>query len=101
MNHFSLEGCGWELDTEDVGATAGSTTFLYQADDARYETGFFITVYYSWNNGEANCVEREALQAESPLDLKTFRNEVRARPNTAIQLTDSADLLWPIEPQQN
>ncbi|KDR77831.1 hypothetical protein GALMADRAFT_138879 [Galerina marginata CBS 339.88] len=76
VDHFSLEGSGWDLDTEDVEATAGSTTFLYQADDARYETGFFVTVYYSWNAGEANCVENKALQAESSLDLKTFRNEI-------------------------
>ena len=41
MDCFSLEGCGLVPDTEDVEATEGSTSFLYQADDARYETGFF------------------------------------------------------------
>ena len=87
MDCFSLEGCGLVPDTEDVEATEGSTTFLYQADDARYETGYCITVYYSWNNGEANCVENEVLQAASHLDLKTFRSEVRTLPNTAIQPT--------------
>jgi hypothetical protein len=46
--------------TEVVEAMSGSTTFLYQADDARYETGCSITVYYSKNVAEANCVENEA-----------------------------------------
>jgi hypothetical protein len=100
MDYFSLEGCGLVPNTEDVEATEGSTTFLYQADDTRYETGFSITVYYSWNNGEANCVENEVLQVASHLDPKTFRNEVCTLPNTAIQPTISR-LFWLTDPQQN
>jgi len=86
MDYFSLDGCRLVPGTEDIEAMAGSTTFLYQADDTRYETGFSITVYHSWNEGNASCVEKQALQIESHLDTKTFRNEVRAIPNTVIQL---------------
>jgi hypothetical protein len=85
MDHFSLDDCRLVPGTEDVEAMSGSTTFLYQADATRYETGFSITVYYSWKEGDASCVENQALQAESHLNVKTFRNEVRTRiPNTAI-----------------
>ena len=58
-------------------ATSGSTSFLYQADDERYDTGFWVIVYYSKNETEANCVENEALEMQDSLDLFTFRDKVR------------------------
>ncbi|KAF8956595.1 kinase-like domain-containing protein [Flammula alnicola] len=70
MDSFSLDSDG------TVEAASGSTTFLYQSDDERYDTGFFIIVYYSKNAAEANCVENEALEAEDSLDLMIFRNKV-------------------------
>ena len=44
IDYFSLDDCRLMPGTEDVEAnfTAGSTTFLYQADDTLYETGFNI-----------------------------------------------------------
>jgi len=94
MDYFSLDDCCLVPGTEDIEATAGSTTFLYQADDTRYETGFSITVHYSWNEEDPSCVENQALQTESHLDLKTFRHEVRALSNTAIQLTMYLPLVY-------
>ena len=71
---------GFSLDTDGtVMATSGSTSFLYLADDKRYDTGFWVIVYYSNNAAEPNCVENEALEMRDSLDLFTFRNKVRPR----------------------
>ncbi|KDR71165.1 hypothetical protein GALMADRAFT_214148 [Galerina marginata CBS 339.88] len=87
MDHFSLNDCCLVPGTDDIEAMAGSTTFLYQADDTRYETGFSITVSYSWNECDANCVENQALQTESHLDLKTFRNEILNKIDNLLPVT--------------
>ena len=73
-----LKGFSLNADGTDM-ATSGSTTFLYQADDERYDTGFWIIVYYSKNATETNCVENEALEMKDSLDRFTFRNKVRPR----------------------
>ncbi|KAF8960603.1 kinase-like domain-containing protein [Flammula alnicola] len=87
MDYFSLDDCRLVPGTEDVEAMAGSTTFLYQTDDTRYETGFTVTVYYWWNECDASCVENQVLQTESHLDLKTFRNEILNRIDNLLPVT--------------
>lgn len=73
-----LDCCGPPPEDDDEGINVpgrAATSFLYQADKERYETGYYITVRYSWNDDIEDCVENVALCLDG-LDMDTFRNEV-------------------------
>lgn len=65
-----------EVDEDTFGYNSGYTCFVYKSDDERYDTGFFVFVYYSKNATEADCVENAALGREGSLNRMVFVNQV-------------------------
>jgi hypothetical protein len=80
-----------EVDEDTFGYNFGYTCFVYKADDERYDTGFFVFVYYSKNATEADCVENAALGREGSLSRMVFVNQVL--PNTPLP-SISSNRLW-------
>ena len=89
MDHSSVNED--EVDEDTLGYNSGYTCFVYKANDERYDTGFFVFVYYSKNATEADCVENAPLGIEATLSRMVFVNQVL--PKTPLPSADLSHLI--------